>query len=133
MSKTINQLPALGRAPAAGDNLALMTSQGVTSKLDYAALADAVNARGAVVKGQATLSASWTGSGPYAQSLSIAGATANSKIDLQPDAALLARMAADGVTALWVQNDGGALTVCALGAPLSASATVQYTRTEVAS
>lgn len=88
----------------------------------------------ATSKGTITLDAEdWEGEeGPYTQTVTITGATANSKIDLQPDATILAQMASDGVTSLWVQNDNGVLTACAMGATPSEDMTVQYTRTEVA-
>lgn len=76
-------------------------------------------------------SAGWTGSDPYTQTASIDGATAQSKVDLQPDETVLAQMLDDGVSALFCKNDNGTLTVYALGAAPSADMTVQVTLTEV--
>lgn len=83
--------------------------------------------------GSITLSASWSGSGPYTQTVTVAGAavTANSKVDLQPTAAQLGSLISDGVTALTVKNDGGTLTAYALGAAPAAAMTLQCTVTEV--
>ncbi len=99
----------------------------VTSGGVYAAIAGAVKA------GTVSLSAVWSGEGPYTQTVAVTGAvvTANSRVDLQPSAAQLAALAADGVTALVVENSGGALTAYALGAAPSASMTVQCSVVEV--
>ena len=55
--------------------------------------------------GTVALSAVWSGAGPYTQTVSVAGATANSKIDLQPGAAQISQLIEDGVTALWIENE----------------------------
>ena len=60
-------------------------------------------------------------------------ATAASRVDLQPTAAQLSALTADGVTALTVENNNGTLTAYALGAAPSAAMTVQCTLTEVVS
>ena len=75
--------------------------------------------------------AGWTGSGPYTQSISVAGATATSRVDMQPDETVLTQMLDDGVNALFIKNDNGTLTVYALGAAPKADLTVQVTITEV--
>lgn len=77
------------------------------------------------------LSDAWSGSGPFTQEVTLAGITPRSKVDIQPDADLFSLLFADGVTALWVQNDNGTLTAYALGAALSEEITVQCTVTEV--
>lgn len=74
-----------------------------------------------------TLSTAWTGDGPYTQPVTLYDVTANSKVDLQPDAAIIAQMAADGVTALYIENDKGAFTAYAVGAAPTAVLTVQAT------
>lgn len=79
-----------------------------------------------------TLSAaSWTGNDPYTQAISIAGVTAQSKVDLQPDATVLAAMMDAGVNAMYVENNNGVLTAYALGAAPTTDLTVQATITEV--
>ena len=75
--------------------------------------------------------AGWTGSGPYTQSISVEGATATSRVDMQPDETVLAQMLDDGVNALFIKNDNGALTAVAMGAAPTADLTVQVTITEV--
>ena len=83
--------------------------------------------------GSIALSAAWSGNGPYTQTVTVTGAavTQHSKVDLQPTAAQLAALLADGVTALVIENNAGTLTAYALGAAASASMTVQCTVTEV--
>ena len=82
--------------------------------------------------GSVSLSATWSGADPiFSQSVTVQNASTNSKIDLQPDETLLQAMIADGVTALWVENNNGVLTAKCLGAALSTAHTVQCTITEV--
>ena len=85
-----------------------------------------------VTLGSVSLSATWSDADPiFSQSVTVQNASTNSKIDLQPDETLLQAMIADGVTALWIENNNGVLTAKCLGAALSAAHTVQCTITEV--
>lgn len=83
--------------------------------------------------GSITLSLSWSGSGPYTQTVTVTGATvtSNSKVDLQPTAAQIAQLIADGVEAVVVENNAGTLTAYSLGATPSAAMTIACTVTEV--
>lgn len=76
--------------------------------------------------GTITLSASWSGSDPYTQSVTVSGAavTEKSKIDLIPTGAQLAQLAADDVKSVTICNNGGRLTAYAVGAQPSGSMTV---------
>lgn len=79
-----------------------------------------------------TLSAAaWTGENPYTQSVTLTGITAQSKVDLQPDATVLAALIDDGVNALYIANNNGSLTAYAVGAAPKADMTVQATVMEV--
>lgn len=82
--------------------------------------------------GSITLSSSWSGAGPYSQTVTVTGATvtANSKVDIQLTAAQIANLIAAGVTGLLIENNNGTLTAWAVGASTSAM-TVQVTVTEV--
>jgi len=77
------------------------------------------------------LSATWSGTGPYTQTVTVSGATANSKVDLQPTAAQLQQLIDDGVQALYISNNNGVLTAYALGAAPTVALTLQCTMTEV--
>lgn len=79
------------------------------------------------------LSATWSGDGPYMQTVTASGATvtANSKVDLQPTADQIAQLIEDGVQALYIANNNGTLTAYAVGAETSTAMTVQCTVTEV--
>lgn len=85
----------------------------------------------AVKKGSITLSATWSGEGPYTQTVTLSGVTANSKVDVQPDAATLQTLMDDGVSALYISNTDGTLTAYAIGAAPTAAMTIQVTVTEV--
>ena len=75
--------------------------------------------------------ASWTGSGPYTQSVTITGITVNSKVDIQMDATALGVLIDSGTSAIWIENNNGTLTAKALGEKPNANLSVQVTITEV--
>lgn len=80
-----------------------------------------------------TLSASgWTGEGTYTQNVVISGATAKSKIDLQPDNLVFNQIINDGVSAMYVVNNNGVFTAYAIGAKPTVNLTIQVTIMEVA-
>lgn len=97
--------------------------------------ADAVFTDTKSVKGSITLSATWSGSGPYTQTVTVSGATvtANSKVDLQPNADQIMQLIDDGVQSLYIANNSGTLTAYAIGAPASIAMSLQCTVTELAS
>ena len=94
--------------------------------------ADDVGAATPLQVGSIALSSSWSGSGPYFQTVTVTGATVteNSKVDIQLTAAQIASLIADGVTGMVIENNAGTLTAWAVGASPSAM-TVQVTVTEV--
>ena len=83
-------------------------------------------------KASITLSTNWTGAAsPYTQSVTISGTTANSKVDLQPDATVIQQMTDDGTVALYITNVDGTLTANAVGEKPTVALTIQATITEV--
>ena len=83
-------------------------------------------------KASITLSTSWSGdASPYTQAVTISGTTANSKVDLQPDATAITQMTDDGTVALYIANDNGTLTANAVGEKPTVELTIQATITEV--
>lgn len=83
--------------------------------------------------GSIALLSSWSGSGPYSQTVTVTGATvtANSKVDIQLTAVQIASLISAGVTGLVIENNNGTLTAWAVGASPSAM-TVQCTVEETA-
>lgn len=77
--------------------------------------------------------ASWTGSGPYTQVVTILGGTANIKVDLQGDSSVIAQMISDGCNGLYISNTDGVFTAYAINNKPTVNLTVQVTLTEVTS
>lgn len=73
----------------------------------------------------------WSGSGPWTRTVSIAGGTASSMIDIQSSDAVINTMIASGTTALFIKNDSGVFTLVAIGAIPNAAVTLQVSITEV--
>lgn len=74
----------------------------------------------------------WSASGDnFTQVVTIAGAGANSKIDLQPDAATIAALIEAGTLGLYIQNNNGVFTAYAIAAAPTTALTIQATITEV--
>lgn len=86
-----------------------------------------------VYKDSVTTSTTWSGSGPYTQTVTLANytPTSNSKVDIQPDASAIALLLADGVIGMYISNNNGTLTMYAVGAAPTVSMTLQVTITEV--
>lgn len=82
--------------------------------------------------GSVSLSATWEGSDPYSQTVTLSGATVTgkSKVDLLPTAAQLDALATDGVISLMIENNGGTLTAWAVGGTPSTAMTISCTVTE---
>lgn len=77
-----------------------------------------------------TLAASaWSGTGPYTQTLTVSGytMTANTKADIDCDADTIIALSGEGVSALYVGNSSGTLTVYAVGAKPASNITVTVT------
>lgn len=73
--------------------------------------------------------ANWSGNSPWTQTVTISGATitANTKVDIQPDAAAYAGMINDGVIALFIENNNGTLTAYSIGVVPTVNITIQVT------
>lgn len=84
------------------------------------------------IKGTVTLpTASWTGSDPYTQTVTIDYSTANTKVDIQPSEELYDQLVADNVGYLAIKNVNGTLTAVAKGGKPSVDLTVQVTYNNV--
>ena len=78
------------------------------------------------------LGTSWTASGGnYEQAVTISGVTATTKIDAEPDAAVIAQLYSDRVLGLYFDNDNGTVKAVAVGHAPTAALTVQVTLSEV--
>ena len=75
--------------------------------------------------------ASWTGSDPYTQTITISGSTANTKVDIQPSEEVYDQLVADNVGYLAIKNVNGTLTAVAKGGKPSVDLTVQVTYNSV--
>ena len=75
--------------------------------------------------------ASWKGSDPYTQTVTISGSTANTKVDIQPSEELYDQLVADNVGYLAIKNVNGTLTAVAKGGKPSVNLTVQVTYNNV--
>lgn len=75
--------------------------------------------------------ASWTGSDPYTQTVTISNSTADTKVDIQPSEELYDQLVADSVGYLAIKNVDGTLTAVAKGGKPSVDLTVQVTYNNV--
>lgn len=75
--------------------------------------------------------ASWTGSDPYTQTITIPGSTANTKVDIQPSEEIYDQLVADNVGYLAIKNVDDTLTAVAKGGKPSVNLTVQVTYNNV--
>lgn len=78
--------------------------------------------------------ASWSGSGPWTQTVTVSGTTvyAKSKVSLQPDATAYGHMAAVGCAAIFITNNNGTLTATAVQKVPTSNLTIQCTVEETA-
>ena len=75
--------------------------------------------------------ASWTGSDPYTQTVTIFNSTEKTKVDIQPSEELYDQLVADNVGYLAIKNVNGTLTAVAKGGKPSVDLTVQVTYNNV--
>ena len=75
--------------------------------------------------------ASWTGSDPYTQIVTVPNSTENTKVDLQPSEEIYDQLVKDNVGYLAIKNVDGTLTAVAKGGKPSVDLTVQVTYNNV--
>lgn len=75
--------------------------------------------------------ASWTGSDPYTQTVTISGSTANTKVDIQPSEEIYDQLVTDKVGYLAINNVNGTLTAVAKGNKPSVNLNIQVTYNNV--
>lgn len=75
--------------------------------------------------------ASWTGSDPYTQTVTIPGSTANIKVDIQPSEEIYDQLVTDNVGYLAIKNVNGTLTAVAKGGKPSVDLNIQVTYNDV--
>ena len=76
----------------------------------------------------------WSGNGPWEQEIApLYTVTSYTKVDIQAEASTISQMIADGVRALYVENNSGTLTLIAVGACPTVNLPLQLTFTEVGS
>ena len=75
--------------------------------------------------------ASWTGSDPYTQTVTLSDSVADTKVDIQPSEELYDQLVADNVGYLAIKNVDGTLTAVAKGGKPSVDLTVQVTYNSV--
>lgn len=83
--------------------------------------------------GTVSLDVNWSGEGPYTQAAAVNGytVTANTKVDLLPDADLFEQMLEERVDQIYIMNDNGVLTAVAQGFKPERAITCQALFTEV--
>lgn len=71
--------------------------------------------------------ASWTGSGPYTQVITIPNATITpkTKVDIQVDNNVINQLIQDGIIALYIENNNSTLTIYAIGGATTSDITLQ--------
>lgn len=90
--------------------------------------------RGTIIDTKRTITlpaASWTGSDPYTQTVTVPNSTAHTKVDIQPSEELYDQLVADNVGYLAIKNVDGTLTAVAKGGKPSVDLTVQVTYNNV--
>lgn len=91
-----------------------------------------INGQRQIIVDSITIGTSWTGSGPYTQTVTVENADANSKVDIQADATIIQKLIDAGTTALYIVNNDGVFSAVALGAAPTVALEIQCTITKTA-
>lgn len=91
-----------------------------------------INGQRQIIVDSITIGTSWTGSGPYTQTVTVENADANSKVDIQADATIIQKLIDAGTTALYIVNNDGVFSAVALGAAPTEALEIQCTITKTA-
>lgn len=85
-----------------------------------------------IIVDSVSIGTSWSGTGPYTQTIVVDNADANSKVDIQTDATIIQKLIDSGTTALYIVNNDGVFSAVAVGAAPTQALTVQCTITKTA-
>lgn len=85
-----------------------------------------------IIVDSVSIGTSWSGTGPYTQTIVVDNADANSKVDIQTDATIIQKLIDSGTTALYIVNNDGVFSAVAVGSAPTESLTVQCTITKTA-
>lgn len=91
-----------------------------------------INGQRQIIVDSITIGTSWTGYGPYTQTVTVENADANSKVDIQADATIIQKLIDAGTTALYIVNNDGVFSAVAVGAAPTEALTIQCTITKTA-
>ena len=91
-----------------------------------------INGQRQIIVDSVAIGTSWTGSGPYTQTVTVENADANSKVDIQADATIIQKLIDAGTTALYIVNNDGVFNAVAVGAAPTEALTIQCTITKTA-
>lgn len=123
---TISSIATIDSVPTQNSNN-LVTSGGVYARINAILSSTQVK----IQNGTITLpAASWTGSGPYTQPVTVAGSTSQSQINIQGNQTAIAAANTGGFAVL-ISNTGGTLTAYAIGTKPTADLTLQITVVEL--
>lgn len=131
MDSGINVETAINSKPSINDSSATSSSvwSGEKTQTELTSVSTNVKPRIATV----TLSSTWSGAGPYTQTVTIAGQTitAKTKVDVQPNSTVITNMMNNSVYSLYIENNNGTLTAYAVGGKPSTSLSLQVSLVEV--
>lgn len=110
---------------SAGD-FATINSEGWICKRKPADVLEDIGAQSKIITRMLSLpTASWTGSNPYIQTVTISDVNKKTKVDIQPSEEIYDQLIADNVGYLAIKNVDGTLTALAKGGKPSVDLTVQ--------